>query len=88
METEDKKCSNSKHSEKNAISYCSECELYLCNACINTHSEFFIKHKIYNLNKNQNEISLDKCNELNHKLILNIFANHIIYYVVLLVLVK
>ena len=77
MENQTKKCSNKKHSEINAINYCPECCLYLCNKCINTHSEFFEKHQIYNINKNINEIFTGKCNELNHKLNLEYFCkNH------------
>ena len=75
MENEVKKCSNLKHSQITAISYYSECELYLCNKCINTHSEFFINHEIHNVNnKNSNEIISDRCNELNHKLNLQYFC--------------
>ena len=74
MENEDKKCSNIKHSEITAISYCSECNLYLCYKCINIHSEFFINHEILNLNKDSNEIISDKCNEMNHKLSLQYFC--------------
>ena len=74
MNYEIKKCSNIKHSETNAISYCSECNLYLCNKCINTHSEFFINHQVHNLNKNYNEIFTGKCNELNHKLNLQYYC--------------
>ena len=74
MENQAKKCSNNKHSEISAISYCPECNLYLCNKCINTHSEFFEKHQVYNLNKNINEIFTGKCNELNHKLNLEYFC--------------
>jgi hypothetical protein len=77
MENQTKKCSNKKHSEINAINYCPECSLYLCNKCINTHSEFFEKHQVYNINKNINEIFTGKCNELNHKLNLEYFCkNH------------
>ena len=75
MENEEKKCSNIKHSQIAAISYCPECDLYLCNKCINTHSEFFINHEIHNVNnKNSNEIISDRCNELNHKLNLQYFC--------------
>ena len=74
MNYEIKKCSNIKHSETNAISYCSECNLYLCNKCTNTHYEFFINHQVHNLNKNYNEIFTGKCNELNHKLNLQYYC--------------
>ena len=62
-----KKCSNKKHSEINAISYCSDCNLYLCNKCTNIHSEYLEIHHIYNLDNNNQEIFTGKCYELNHK---------------------
>ena len=74
MNDEIKKCSNSKHSEINAINYCPECNSYFCNKCSNFHSEFFIKHQVYNLNKNNLEIFTGKCNEINHRLNLRYFC--------------
>ena len=74
MEKESKKCSNSKHLQKNAINYCSECNLYFCNICTNTHSEFFINHQVLNINQNGNEIFTGKCKELNHNLYLQYFC--------------
>ena len=62
-----KKCSNKKHSEINAISYCSDCNLYLCNKCTNIHYEYLEIHHIYNLDSNNQEIFTGKCYELNHK---------------------
>ena len=74
MENDTKKCSNKKHSELNAINYCPECDLYLCNKCTNNHSDLLINHQVYNLNKNNEEIFVGKCNELNHKLNLQYFC--------------
>ena len=74
MENEKKKCSCKKHSEQNAINYCPECDLYLCNKCTNNHSELLINHQVYNLTKNNDEIFTGKCNELNHKLNLQYFC--------------
>ena len=74
MEEETKKCSNNKHSEISAINYCPECNLYLCNKCTYTHSEFFSKHHVYNSNKNKYEEFTGKCNEQNHKLNLEYFC--------------
>ena len=44
-----KKCSNKKHSELNAISYCLEYNLYLCNKCSNYHKEYTDTHHINDL---------------------------------------
>ena len=51
-----KKCSNKKHSELNAISYCLECNLYLCNKCSNYHNEYTDTHHFSNLSKSNQEI--------------------------------
>ena len=74
MENEIKKCSNKKHLEQNAINYCPECNLYLCNKCTNNHSDLLIDHQVYNLSKNSEEIFTGKCNELNHNLNLQYFC--------------
>jgi len=62
-----KKCSQKKHKDYNAISYCLECNVYLCNKCISHHSELFDNHHIYNLDKNISEIFTGLCKEPNHK---------------------
>ena len=61
------KCSLKKHQENNAISYCSECNIYLCNKCGNHHSELFENHSVFNLDKNAQEIFTGICKEFNHK---------------------
>ena len=63
-----KKCSNKKHSELNAVSYCVYCNLYLCNKCVNMHIEYLSSHNIINLDKNnKEEIFTGICKEINHK---------------------
>ena len=69
-----KKCSCKKHSELNAISFCPECDIYLCNKCVNSHSELLESHQIYNLDKNIEEIFNGKCKEFNHKMELEYFC--------------
>ena len=72
-----KKCSNKNHSEMNAVSYCLECNIYLCNKCSNYHSELLENHHNYNLNKNIGDLFTGKCTESNHKLELKYFCrNH------------
>ena len=61
------KCSNKKHSEINAISYCIECNLYLCNKCKNNHIEYLEIHHLNDLDKNNQELFTGMCTELNHK---------------------
>ena len=66
METQ-KKCSSKKHSDINAVSYCQECNKYICNKCENLHNEFFEDHHKYNLKDDINEIFTGICKEKNHK---------------------
>ena len=62
-----KKCSNKKHTEINAVSYCPECNLYLCNKCTAYHIEYLDTHHNYNLDKGNQEIFTGLCKEVNHK---------------------
>ena len=73
METQ-KKCSNKNHIEINAINYCPECNLYLCNKCSNYHKDLLENHLIYNLDKIEEEIFIDICNEQNHKIKLEFYC--------------
>ena len=64
---EKKKCSNQKHKESDAINYCFDCNLYLCNKCSYMHSEYLEIHKRCNLDKDLEGIFTFKCKEQNHK---------------------
>ena len=61
------KCSLKKHQENDAISYCPECNIYICNKCASHHSELFENHNNYKLDKNIQEIFSGICKEPNHK---------------------
>lgn len=65
MEKERKKCSSSKHKNFDAISYCKNCRLYLCNKCKNNHSEFYESHNIINLDA-ELDIFISECQKENH----------------------
>ena len=47
------KCSSEEHKETNAISWCRECKIYMCNKCENLHSTLLKKHKCFKLNKQE-----------------------------------
>ena len=47
------KCSSINHKEIEALSFCNDCNLYMCNKCEKLHSELF-------QNKNHNQIKLEK----------------------------
>ena len=44
-----KKCSSKKHQDTNAIFFCQECNIYMCNKCLNHHDEIFDFHHKFNL---------------------------------------
>ena len=63
---EERKCSLEEHEEINAIKYCPECRIYMCNKCENYHSSpIFKNHHPYNINKDE-EIFTGYCKEKNH----------------------
>ena len=69
MENQVSKCSLKKHAELNAISFCQECKLYMCNKCLNLHTELFESknHKTVKLNKETKELFTGLCPEEKHK---------------------
>ena len=76
MEDKKKKCSKIEHKDIDAISYCQECKIYICNKCSNFHQELFNTHQINILDNNQ-EIFIDICKEKNHPLKLEFYCkNH------------
>ena len=68
-----KKCFSEEHKEINAISFCPECKIYMCNKCENYHKPFFKNHQIYKLN-NEDEIFTGYCKEKNHQIKLEFFC--------------
>ncbi len=78
MEILNKKCSFKKHLENDAINYCIECKIYLCNKCNNYHSELFENHHLVNLDKNLNDdIFTGYCQEKEHNIVFKYFCkNH------------
>ena len=61
-----KKCSSKEHKEINAICYCIECRIYMCNKCETFHSKLLDHHHCCNLDKNIEEIFTGFCKEQNH----------------------
>ena len=71
-----KKCFSEEHKEIDAVSFCPECRIYMCNKCANYHLPFFKNHHPFNLNK-ENEIFTGFCKEKNHPIKLEYFCkNH------------
>ena len=70
-----KKCSIKGHQEINAIKYCPECKLSLCNKCLDYHSKIHDIHKIIDLNKDDKEDTFTGfCSIKNHKNELDYFC--------------
>ena len=65
-EIKKKKCSLKEHEEIEAIIYCQECKIYMCNKCLSHHSQIFKAHKLYNLDNNIIKLFSDICKEKNH----------------------
>ena len=64
---EKQKCSSKKHEEIDAIIFCLECRIYMCNKCENFHSELFQNHHQVKLNNdNSKGIFTRFFNEKNH----------------------
>ncbi len=53
MENLKKKCTYKEHKEIEAIVYCRECKIYMCNKCEQFHSNLFQNHKSFNLDKDK-----------------------------------
>ena len=69
-----KKCSLEEHEEIDAIIYCKECNIYMCNKCNNHHSQLFKNHKQYNLDKDTIKLFLNICKKSNHNMKLQYFC--------------
>ena len=78
MEQNQRKCSLKSHQENNAILFCYDCKIYMCNKCEKHHNEIFPGHQQYKLdNKNIKEIFLGLCEENKHLYELKYFCkNH------------
>ena len=66
MEDNIKKCSKKEHKDINAIYYCQNCKIYICNKCLNYHQVLFDDHQLNNIENNK-EIFIDICKEKNHQ---------------------
>ena len=85
MENHDKRCSSLDHKEINAVSYCCNCKVFMCNKCQNFHSNLLNNHKVFNIEYYLKESFTGFCQEENHFNELEYFVKIIIYYAVLLV---
>ena len=73
------KCFSEDHKEMDAICFCPECKINMCNKCTNTHSSFFKNHNSYKFNKDE-EIFTGFCQEKNHPNKLEYFCKYILNF--------
>ena len=74
MELQKQKCSFEDHKNIDAIKYCPQCNIYLCNKCEIHHSGLFKNHRILPLDKDSDELLTGYCNEKSHLNALNYFC--------------
>ena len=78
MELNQRNCSLKTHQENDAILFCYDCKIYMCNKCAKHHNEIFPEHQEYKLdNKNIKDIFIGLCEENGHLYELKYFCkNH------------
>ena len=69
-----KNCSFKAHKESDAISFCEQCKIFMCNKCLNHHKELFENHQQYKIDKNNNDIFIDIYKEKGHDRKLEFFC--------------
>ena len=74
MENNNKLCSSSEHEKTQAYSFCRKCEIYMCKKCETLHSKLLKAHKVFVLEKNNDEIFSGFCNEKKHQMELEFFC--------------
>ena len=76
MENNIIKCSLENHKENNAVSFCTNCKIYMCNKCEKLHSELFLNHNQLRNDKikDLSDIFTGFCSEKNHPNELNYFC--------------
>ena len=74
MENQINKCTFKDHEETDAICYCVECKINMCNKCENLHSKLFNNHHTYKSDKDINEIFTGICKEKEHNEQLEFFC--------------
>ena len=75
MNEKNLKCSLKNHKEADAILFCTECKIYMCNKCEKLHSELFPDHVPIKIeHKINQDLLASVCQEKNHRNELNYFC--------------
>ena len=67
MENKKQKCSAKEHGEFDAISYCQQCQIFICNKCEKHHLSLFPDHKPLKLDKDITNTFTGFCKLENHQ---------------------
>lgn len=67
MAEEGKKCASKDHSEQDAVSYCPQCNKYMCDSCEKFHSGFFQNHNAAKLGEESSQEFNGLCQTENHQ---------------------
>ena len=73
-EIQNRKCSLTEHKENNAIKFCPQCDIFMCNKCDIVHSGLLKKHYVINLDNSANNIFTGICKRKNHSMKLEYFC--------------
>ena len=74
MEIQKKKCMYKEHGKIDAIIYCRDCKVYMCNKCDQFHSNLLSNHKCFNIDKDNSNIFTGICFEDEHQMKLEFFC--------------
>ena len=74
IEINNKKCSLDEHKEIDAIFYCQECKINMCNKCEKIHSGLLKNHHMYSLDKDINDIFTGLCIKPQHSMALDYYC--------------
>ena len=66
MEIQSQICSSKDHKEINAVSYCCNCRVFMCNKCQQFHSNLLENHRVFNIEYYMKESFTGFCKEENH----------------------
>ena len=66
MENHNIKCSTQNHANQNASKYCSECNINMCNKCLEAHLILFNNHHLLDLSGDITKLFNGFCKEENH----------------------
>ena len=71
------KCSKKDHQKIDAIKYCKKCEVYMCDQCLEIHSNFLPNHQTTIIGEDLNNSISELCGEENHNQALEYYCkNH------------